>query len=117
VNKEARMKFVEGSASYYHIYWLCANIESSWSSCPYQKCRKRRRCGFGPRGTFRRTGGIPLCRTGPLFRRWREELPGELRRLHAEWAARQAAIAERKAIGTRLDGLITDLLTAPREKA
>lgn len=39
-----------------------AHFEGAWRACESRECRARKRCCGGPRGTFTRTGGYPLCR-------------------------------------------------------
>ena len=39
-----------------------AHFDRNWKHCLHAKCKKRRRCTGGPRGTRRKTGGIPFCR-------------------------------------------------------
>ena len=41
-----------------------AHFEGAWKTCASRECGERKRCAGGPRGTFRRTGGVPLCRFG-----------------------------------------------------
>ena len=41
-----------------------AHFEAAWKTCASRECRERKRCTGGPRGTFTRTGGFPLCRFG-----------------------------------------------------
>lgn len=53
---EMRRKF-EGIRAYSYF-------EFAWQTCLYWRCRSQRRCAGGPRGTCRRTGGVPLCRFG-----------------------------------------------------
>ena len=49
-----------------------AYFEGAWETCPHPECRARQRCTGGPRGTFNRTGGRPLCRANAPAEWWRE---------------------------------------------
>ncbi|MDJ0614874.1 MAG: hypothetical protein QNJ29_14495 [Rhizobiaceae bacterium] len=39
-----------------------AHFEGLWQYCEHPECRKRKQCTGGPRGTFRSTNGVPLCK-------------------------------------------------------
>ncbi len=39
-----------------------AHFENCWKYCLHLECKKRKRCTGGPRGTWRKTGGLPFCR-------------------------------------------------------
>ncbi|MEL7430293.1 MAG: hypothetical protein AAFN43_09875 [Pseudomonadota bacterium] len=39
-----------------------AQMERLWKRCLHRECKRRKRCTGGPRGTARKTGGVPFCR-------------------------------------------------------
>ena len=39
-----------------------AHFENCWEGCLHGECKKRKRCTGGPRGTWRKFGGVPFCR-------------------------------------------------------
>jgi hypothetical protein len=85
----------KGSLRLWFAYRAFAYFEAPWRTCRHKECSARQRCCFGPRGTFRRTGGIPICRTGGEHSEWRANIRNlrrkgreERRRLeakHARW--------------------------------
>ncbi len=50
----------------YTLLKAIANFEGAWRECARGECRTRQRCCGGPRGTFERAGGYPLCRASGL---------------------------------------------------
>jgi hypothetical protein len=52
-----------------------AHFEGAWKTCASGECRNRKRCAGGPRGTFTRTGGAPLCRFGVENMDWQHQAP------------------------------------------
>ncbi|MEM9333122.1 MAG: hypothetical protein AAGA53_17500 [Pseudomonadota bacterium] len=38
-----------------------AHFDGKWRTCMHNECRKREVCTGGPRGTNRKTKGVPLC--------------------------------------------------------
>ena len=41
-----------------------AYFEGAWETCKIKKCRIRKTCTGGHRGTCRKSGGIPFCKIG-----------------------------------------------------
>lgn len=64
-----------------------ASHEGKWKICRHGECKRRKTCTGGPRGTFRKTGGVPICKTAidpsraieEVFRPYRHIMELELR--------------------------------------
>lgn len=56
-----------------------AHFELRWKTCTHRECGKRKRCTGGPRGTNRRTGGIPFCKLPGNCKPRKREIPLEIR--------------------------------------
>ena len=61
-----------------------AYFDGHWHHCTHRECKKRKTCTGGPRGTCRRTKGVPLCQLAGSRGREMAEIANRLATLGPE---------------------------------